>query len=110
MKNDFKESGLPPVKWYLGETVLHEGELKLEWHSPDYGLYLHNEESLAMLERSARDMLIERHKEVEPEWTTDIHAKWRDIHCNAEYGLARLQEAKMAKAMTLQTPCRPVVK
>jgi hypothetical protein len=113
MKKDFEQSNLPPVVFYIGDAVMHEGELKLEWNDPGHGKQHYTEEQLSMIERSSRDMLIHRHEEVVEHWggwTAECHAYFRDRHYNAEYGLARLQEAKMAKNLPLTLAHRPVIR
>lgn len=110
MKSDFEETQLPPVTWYIGDVVEDNGELKLEWTDPKHGRFLYTEENLAEFERSSRDMLINRHEEVEPEWTIEAHARWRDLHYNAEYGLEKLQLEKRERGIALNLDFRPVVR
>lgn len=108
MQDDFKKSILRDPIWMLGDVVQDaDGEYKLEWNCPKRGKFLKTEEALAMHLRSSEDMLIHRHKSVEPEWTLEVWAKWRDIALNAERGLQKLQRYKNENNITLSTPFRP---
>ena len=109
MKNEYNNSTLPPVTFYETDIVHDKDGLKLSWHDPEKGLQFYDEENLVMLELAARDMLVNRYISVEPEWTTEIHAKWRDLHYNAEHGLKKLQNAKLARGIMLKTDYRPVI-
>jgi hypothetical protein len=113
MKNKYNNVSLPPIEWYIGDTLESNGELKLEWSDPAYGKALYSEEQLLMIEQSARDMLINRHEEVVSHWggwTKECHAYWRDRHYNAEYGLEKLQTAKLNRGLPLNSKLRPVVR
>jgi len=108
VSKDFNESVLPPVKWFLGDMVQDtDGVHKLEWNDPKRGTSLKTEEQLIFLEERSRDMLIQRHIAVEPEWTTDVWAKWRDLNINAERGLQKLQQEKQYADVPLSTPFKP---
>lgn len=108
MQDDYKKSILRDVIWFLGDVVQDaDGEYKIEWNDPKRGLTLKNETALAMHKRSAEDMLIHRHESVEPQWTHEVWAKWRDIAINAERGLLRLQNFKRENEIALTTPYQP---
>jgi hypothetical protein len=113
MKNETTDceqpDGLPPVRWFIGDVVACKGKLKLEWNERAGKTAHYNEKQLAMRERSARNMLVHRHEAVEPVWDNAAHARWRDIHYNAEYGLQKLQLAKQVNHIDLDLPFRPVV-
>ena len=108
MQDDFKKSILRDPIWMLGDVVEDaDGEFKLEWHDPKYGTLLKTEEALAMHLRSSEDMLMNRHETVEPVWTLEVWAKWRDLALNSERGLQKLQRYKNEKNIALTTPFLP---